>query len=117
MDKNEFASKIKALAEQIENFQNKLNTEEATKNALIMPLFSDLGYNVFNPTEFVPEFTADFGSKKGERVDYAIVMNDEVQILVETKELSDNLEKKDSQLFRYFTATKAKFGILTNGDT
>ncbi|WP_054736542.1 type I restriction endonuclease [Secundilactobacillus similis] len=109
--------KSKALAEQIENFQNKLNTEEATKNALIMPLFSDLGYNVFNPTEFVPEFTADFGSKKGERVDYAIVMNDEVQILVETKELSDNLEKKDSQLFRYFTATKAKFGILTNGDT
>jgi hypothetical protein len=117
MDKNEFASKIKALAEQIENFQNKLNTEEATKNALIMPLFSDLDYNVFNPTEFVPEFTADFGSKKGERVDYAIVMNEEVQILVETKELSDNLEKKDSQLFRYFTATKAKFGILTNGDT
>ncbi|GAX06846.1 prophage protein [Secundilactobacillus pentosiphilus] len=117
MDKNEFASKLKALSEQVDSFEGQLNTEEATKNALIMPFFANLGYNVFNPTEFVPEFTADFGSKKGERVDYAIVINDEVQILVETKELSDNLEKKDSQLFRYFTATKAKFGILTNGDT
>lgn len=117
MDKAEFSTKIKNLATQIESFDGKLKTEEATKNALIMPFFANLGYNVFDPTEFVPEFTADFGSKKGERVDYAIVLNDEVRILIETKELTDNLLKRDSQLFRYFTATKAKFGILTNGDT
>lgn len=117
MDKTEFATKLKKLSEQVEQFADKLNTEEATKNALIMPFFASLSYNVFDPTEFVPEFTADFGSKKGERVDYAIVLNDEVQILIETKELSDDLSKRDSQLFRYYTATKAKFGILTNGNT
>ncbi len=117
MEKSEFANKIKNLATQVEQYEGKLNTEEATKNALIMPFFASLGYNVFDPTEFVPEFTADFGSKKGERVDYAIVINGEVQILIETKELTDNLLKRDSQLFRYFTATKAKFGILSNGNT
>lgn len=117
MDKSEFSTKLKKLADQVNQFAGKLNTEEATKNALIMPFFAALGYNVFDPTEFVPEFTADFGSKKGERVDYAITLNDEVQILIETKELDDDLAKRDSQLFRYFTATKAKFGILTNGDT
>lgn len=117
MDKNEFEVKIKKLAGTVDEYTDKLNTEEATKNALIMPFFSALGYNVFDPTEFIPEFTADFGSKKGERVDYAIKLNDDVQILVESKELTNNLEKNDSQLFRYFTATKARFGILTNGDT
>lgn len=117
MDKSEFATKLKKISEQVVQFANKLNTEEATKNALIMPFFAALNYNVFDPTEFVPEFTADFGSKKGERVDYAIILNDEVQILIETKEQNDDLSKRDSQLFRYFTATKAKFGILTNGDT
>lgn len=116
MEKAELATKLKKLSDQVEQFQDKLSTEEATKNALIMPFFAALNYNVFDPTEFVPEYTADFGSKKGERVDYAIILNDEVQILIETKELSDDLQKKDSQLFRYFTATKAKFGILTNGD-
>lgn len=116
MEKSEYATKLKTLAEQVEKYSGAVNTEEATKNALIMPFFANLGYNVFDPTEFIPEYTADFGSKKGERVDYAIVLNDEVQILIETKELSDNLEKHDAQLFRYFTASKAKFGILTNGD-
>lgn len=116
MEKTEFTSKLKNLANQVKQYDGKLKTEEATKNALIMPFFANLGYNVFDPTEFVPEFTADFGSKKGERVDYAIVLNGVVRILIETKELTDDLLKRDSQLFRYFTATKAKFGILTNGD-
>lgn len=119
MDKNEFANKFNTLKEQVNTYitNDNLKTEEATKNALIMPFFNALGYNVFNPDEFIPEFTADFGSKKGERVDYAIKLNNQIQILVEAKELSNDLSKNDSQLFRYFTATKAKFGILTNGNT
>lgn len=117
MEKSEFENKINGLSKKVDSMSEMLKTEEATKNALVMPFFAALNYNVFDPTEFVPEYTADFGSKKGERVDYAVVINGEVQILVETKELSDDLNKRDSQLFRYFTATKAKFGILTNGDT
>ncbi|MGF7436268.1 type I restriction endonuclease [Lentilactobacillus senioris] len=117
MERSEFGNKIEALSDKLESLEGQLNTEEATKNALILPFLATLGYNVFDPTELVPEFTADFGSKKGERVDYAIVLNGDVQILIETKEISDSLEKRDSQLFRYFTATKAKFGILTNGNT
>lgn len=119
MDKNEFVNKFGNLKDQVKTYieSGNLKNEEATKNALIMPFFSALGYNVFNPDEFIPEFTADFGSKKGERVDYAIKLNDQIQILIEAKELNNDLSKNDSQLFRYFTATKAKFGILTNGNT
>ena len=91
-------------------------TEEATKTALILPFFqSVLGYDVFNPNEFIPEFDADVGTKKFEKVDYAIIINGEPVILIEAKWCGEKLDKHDAQLFRYFVATKAKFGILTNG--
>lgn len=80
-----------------------------------MPFFALLGYDVFNPTEFVPEFIADVGIKKGEKVDYAIIIDNEPTILVEAKSVTETLEKHGSQLYRYFGTTQAKFGILTNG--
>ncbi len=80
-----------------------------------MPFFAMLGYDVFNPTEFVPEFIADVGIKKGEKVDYAIMIENEPAILIEAKSVNQTLEKHDSQLFRYFGTSKAKFAILTNG--
>lgn len=99
----------------IENVKEKLSTEEATKTSLIMPFFQLLGYDVFNPSEFTPEYVADVGIKKGEKVDYAIILNGEVSILIEAKAITEKLEKHDSQLFRYFGTSKAKFAILTNG--
>lgn len=109
--------KIKSFIERLDTMKNNISTEEATKTSLIMPFFSMMGYDVFNPTEFIPEFTADVGIKKGEKVDYAIVFNDEPVILIEAKSISEKLEKHDSQLFRYFGTTRAKFAILTNGLT
>ena len=95
--------------------KNSINTEEATKTSLIMPFFQILGYDVFNPDEFTPEYVADVGIKKGEKVDYAIILNETVTILIEAKSINENLKKHDSQLFRYFGTTTAKFAILTNG--
>ena len=62
---------LKEISASISEQKDALLTEEATKNALIMPFINALGYNVFDPTEVVPEFTADVGTKKGEKVDYA----------------------------------------------
>lgn len=90
-------------------------TEEATKNAFVMPFIQCLGYDVFNPLEVVPEFIADIGIKKGEKVDYAIMKDGKPTILIECKHWSANLDPHDSQLFRYFHCTSAKFSILTNG--
>lgn len=94
----------------------EIQTEEATKNALVMPMLRALGYDVFDPTIVVPEFTADFGTKRGEKVDYAIRISGEIQILIECKPVTDALVMSHaSQLYRYFSVTKARFGILTNG--
>ena len=111
----DFEENLKNFVKRIEKLKESINTEEATKTSLIMPFFSLLGYDVFNPTEFVPEYIADVGIKKGEKVDYAIVLNNQVSILIEAKSVNENLKKHGSQLFRYFGTTNSKLAILTNG--
>ena len=111
----EFEGLIKSHVQRIKTLKNNIFTEEATKTSLIMPFFRILGYDVFNPNEFMPEFVADVGLKKGEKVDYAIKLDNEPVILVECKSINEKLEKHDSQLYRYFGTTTAKFAILTNG--
>ncbi|GGE31337.1 endonuclease [Pullulanibacillus camelliae] len=113
----EFIQQIKALAKRIERIKDNIQTEEATKTSLIMPFIQALGYDVFNPEELVPEFIADVGIKKGEKIDYAIIQDNEPVILIEAKSINEKLEKHDSQLYRYFGTTNAKFAILTNGLT
>ncbi|BAL83663.1 hypothetical protein SELR_19550 [Selenomonas ruminantium subsp. lactilytica TAM6421] len=112
----DFIDKIKQFSARINTMKDNISTEEATKTSMIMPFFQILGYDVFNPLEFVPEYTADFGIKKGEKVDYAIMGEDnQPLILIEAKWCGEPLDKHSSQLFRYFSTTPAKFGILTNG--
>lgn len=112
----DFADKIAALAQRIAKQRDAIETEEATKTAFIMPFLRDLGYDVFDPHVVVPEFTADVGVKKGEKVDYAIKLDGKVVMLVECKPCKGALSTQHmSQLYRYFSVTEARFGILTNG--
>jgi predicted type IV restriction endonuclease len=113
----EFEDRLVALATKVKNQAAAIGTEEATKNAFVMPFISTiLGYDVFDPLEVVPEFTADVGIKKGEKIDYAIMHGGEVQILIECKS-STGAPKIEhaSQLFRYFATTNARIAALTNG--
>lgn len=111
----DFKDQIKQLGDRVSKLKENIQTEEATKNAFIMPFIQCLGYDIFNPMEVVPEFIADIGIKKGEKVDYAVLKNDQPIILIECKHWSSDLNPHNSQLFRYFHTTTAKFGILTNG--
>ena len=105
------------MALKVKNQREAIQTEEATKNAFVMPFISNiLGYDVFNPLEVVPEFTADVGIKKGEKIDYAIMRDGEVQMLIECKKSSEPLKIENaSQLYRYFAVTNARIAVLTNG--
>jgi predicted type IV restriction endonuclease len=115
----EFDERVSALAAKVRSQREVIETEEAAKTAFVMPFISTvLGYDVFDPTEVVPEFTADVGVKKGEKVDYAIVRDGEVQLLIECKKPSGPLTiEHASQLYRYFTVTNARIAVLTNGET
>lgn len=111
----EIKDKLYSLSERMDLLVEQIKTEEGTKQSLILPFFQILGYDVFNPLEFCPEFDADYGVKKGEKVDYAIIIDNEPTILIEAKSCTEKLDKHGSQLFRYFNSSKAKFGVLTNG--
>ena len=111
----DFKDQIKQLGDRVAKLKDQIQTEEATKNAFIMPFLQALGYDVFNPTEVVPEFISDIGLKKGEKIDYAIFKDGSPTILIECKHWAQNLNIHDGQLLRYFHVSKAKFGLLTNG--
>ncbi|WP_460470212.1 type I restriction endonuclease [Emticicia fontis] len=111
----DFKDHIKQFSDRVTKLKDNIHTEEATKNAFIMPFLQVLGYDVFNPLEVVPEFVCDIGTKKGEKIDYAIFRDSEPIILVECKHWKQNLNIHDGQLLRYFHVSKAKFAILTNG--
>ena len=111
----EFTEEIKQFAKRVVKMSSSVSNEESTKMSMIVPFFQLLGYDVFNPAEFYPEYTTDVGIKKGEKVDYAILSNETPEILIECKWCGEELTKHDSQLFRYFGTSPAKFAILTNG--
>ena len=112
----ELAARLKELQQKALEHREVLLTEEAAKTALVMPFIQTLGYDVFNPGEVIPEFCADVGTKKGEKVDYAICKDGKVTILVECKPASVELGINHAgQLFRYFSVTEARLAILTNG--
>jgi len=112
----DFIDAIRELSARIPKQLPHIHTEEATKNAFVMPFINVLGYNVFDPTEVTPELNADVGVKKGEKVDYAILKDGKPIMLFECKWHGADLAKEHaSQLYRYFSVTEARFGVLTNG--
>lgn len=114
----DFIDQLRVLSTRIANTKDIIQTEEATKNSMIMPLIQILGYNVFDPLEVTPELVADVGTKKGEKVDYAILQEGKPIMLFECKKAGADLNINHAgQLFRYFHVTEARFGVLTNGLT
>lgn len=111
----DFKDQFKQLSERVSNLKEQIMTEEATKNAFIMPFIQLLGYDVFNPLEVMPELDCDILKKKGEKIDYAIMKDGEPVMLFECKHWKQDLTLHDTQLSRYFVSSKARFGILTNG--
>lgn len=112
----DFIDQLRVLSSKIANTKDIIQTEEATKNSMIMPFIQILGYNVFDPFEVTPELIADIGMKKGEKIDYAILRDGKPIILFECKKAGAELNINHAgQLFRYFHVTAARFGVLTNG--
>ncbi|MCA0851411.1 type I restriction endonuclease [Salipiger thiooxidans] len=111
-----FAEQMGTLAARSKSAERQALTEEATKTAVVLPFIQSLGFDVFNLDEVMPEFVADVGTKKGEKVDFAIKIDGKIAMLVEAKPINSKLgETQFSQLFRYFHVTEARLAILTNG--
>jgi predicted type IV restriction endonuclease len=112
----DFASKIADLARRSLQAAKTAQTEEAIKTSVVLPLIQALGFDPFNLDEVTPEFVADIGTKKGEKIDFALKIGDRVAMLVEAKPIGMALGANQiSQLFRYFGVKDVKIALLTNG--
>lgn len=112
----DFIDEIRTLAARIPKQLEHILTEESTKHTLVLPFIRALGYDIFDPTEVNPEYIADVGIKKGEKVDYVILQNGKPIILVECKAHNADLDRQHpTQLYRYFSVLEARFAVLTNG--
>ena len=107
--------KLEQLHQRVDVLKDQIGTEEATKNAFVMPFIQILGYDIFNPTEVIPEFICDIGTKKGEKIDYVIKKDGEPILIIECKHWKEDANAHNSQLHRYYHVSKARFGVLTNG--
>ncbi len=107
--------KLEQLHQRVDSLKDQINTEEATKNAFVLPFIQILGYDIFNPIEVIPESICDIGTKKGEKIDYVIKKDDEPILIIECKHWKEKPDAHNSQLHRYFHVSKARFGVLTNG--
>lgn len=112
----DFEASIRDISKRSAYASQMAMTEEATKTSVILPFIRALGFDVFSLDEVIPEFTADVGTKKGEKVDFAIKINGHLAILIEAKPISMALgSNQHSQLYRYFAVTDARIALLTNG--
>lgn len=106
---------LEQLHQRVDVLKDQIGTEEATKNAFVMPFIQILGYDIFNPTEVIPEFICDIGTKKGEKIDYVIKKDGEPILIIECKHWKEDANAHNSQLHRYYHVSKSRFGVLTNG--
>lgn len=116
----DFVEQVKDLAVKIPGKLGYIQTEAATRNALIDPFIRALGYDISDVQEVMPEFGAHLnipGIAKDKRVDYAILKDGKPIILIEAKHHKDKLIQGYDQLFAYAITTCCRIGILTNGLT
>lgn len=111
---------LRQLSEQVRKRATLVKGEEGAKQSLVLPFFQVLGYDIYDPSEVQPEYTADFAKRKAngqmEKIDYALHVGGQVAIFVECKAAGTSLEEHDAQLARYFNSTPSvKVAVLTNG--
>lgn len=111
-----FEDELKEFTKTIPDKLEHIDSEETTKIALITPFLRLMGYDTTNPAEVKAEYTADVGTKQGEKVDFALIQENEPIIFIECKSAANKLSDENiSQLYRYFSITDIQIGLLTNG--
>lgn len=108
-----YIKRVKELSEHVRG------NEQATKQSLIGPFFTMLGYDLTDPRECLPEYKADFGKDRSTKpIDWGFKHSGNFAFFVEAKEVGKKLLGYDEQLGDYFAKEpNVKLGILTNGAT
>lgn len=112
----EFKNRLLSHARTAADRAGRAQSEEATKQFLIIPFLQLLGYDPLDPDEIIPEADASFSDKFKNRVDYAISKEGVPVIAVEAKKVGSLSTANRGELKGYYNAIPTvKLGILTEG--
>lgn len=113
----DFKERLLKHVEHVKNVGQHCDSEETTKQALILPVLDILGFSPYDPTKVKAEYGADVpGVKVNERVDYALFCGGVPVMFIEAKGYRENLTNHAPQLARYFNATpEVTIAAITNG--
>jgi hypothetical protein len=90
----------------------KLDTfdEASTKQAVVLRLFSFLGWDIFNVDEVYPDFSVNSHS-----VTYALRSKNANKIFIEVKRVHEKLDNHQKPLLNFASSENVDISILTNG--
>ena len=104
------------IAQAVEQIRNTVSLsvldESATKQGVVLRLLSLAGWDTFDVSQVVPEYTV--GTR---RVDYALRPGSPNAVFIEVKRPGENLERHQQQLLEYCFQEGVKLAVLTNGRT
>ena len=103
---------IKNLKEKIDAHRDLYQKNEAAvRQHLIDPVLRELGWNIEDPDQVLPEDSTGEGGFP----DYSLLQDGKKIILIEAKKLSADPMAHLKQLARYSTDIGSKYGLITNG--
>ncbi|MYE90556.1 hypothetical protein F4X33_16350 [Candidatus Poribacteria bacterium] len=107
---------LQNLSDTIKEYSDQDLDEANTEMSCLEPFIELLGYQR-TLTDMQRQYPADMrGGAKPKTVDYAIKKDDAPIMIVECKQLGEDLDAHTGQLEDYFAAvSEARFGILTDG--
>ena len=104
------------IAEAVVQIKNTISLssldESATKQGVVLRLLNLAGWNPFDVSQVVPEYTV--GKR---RVDYALRPGSANAVFIEVKRPGEHLENHQQQLLEYCFQEGVKLAALTNGRT
>jgi len=105
--KKEIVSFIKDLKS-----NKKLGTfdEASTKQAVVLRLFSFLGWDIFNVDEVYPDYSVNSNS-----VTYALRAKSATKIFIDVKRVHEKLDNHQKPLLSFASSENVDISILTNG--
>lgn len=87
-----------------------LESEQATKQGIILPILGHLGWDRDDIREVIPEYSVGTG-----RVDYCLRLGHKNCVFIEAKRTNQELERHQEQLLDYAFREGVELAALTNG--
>ena len=103
--------KFEELIQRLANDKNLAGSpEQATREVAVLPVLECLGWEIFDASEVVREFSAGDG-----KVDYCLKTGQKNHILIEVKRAGTPLDGHQKQLLEYSFEGSAPLAVLTDG--